>query len=463
MLSTPETMQAPAAGLGLPPVHSLERRRLQCYLALMLGDAISVFAGFGIIGYLYQGLAGIAQAMILAQMLMPVFLTVALYNRSYSIDALNNPRRGSLRVVTAVMLSSAAVVFIAFYTKSSAEFSRIIFTIGMLASLLLVSWTRAQMRSFVAWRCGPQVVYDLLIDDDGPAVDLPDCRRISASEAQLVPALDDPHALHRIGLALESADRVMVSCPPERRWAWATILKGANISGEVIDSAVAELGAHGARIAGQQGWLRVSLGPLELRSRVIKRLFDILGAGLGLLLLGPLLLVVTVAILLEDGSPVLFVQRRVGRGNRFFNMYKFRSMRAESSDSAGNRSTGREDDRITRVGRFIRRTSIDELPQLINVLLGEMSIVGPRPHALGSQAGTKLFWEVDFRYWQRHALKPGLTGLAQVRGFRGATDHESDLEQRLNADLEYLDGWSLWRDIRIVLGTVRVLIHERAY
>ena len=92
-----------------------------------------------------------------------------------------------------------------------------------------------------------------------------------------------------------------------------------------------------------------------------------------------------------------------------------------------------------------------------------MSIVGPRPHALGSQAGEKLFWEVDQRYWTRHALKPGLTGLAQVRGLRGATDLETDLAQRLEADLEYLDGWSLWRDLGIVLGTLRVLVHERAY
>ncbi|MBS0473739.1 MAG: sugar transferase, partial [Proteobacteria bacterium] len=94
---------------------------------------------------------------------------------------------------------------------------------------------------------------------------------------------------------------------------------------------------------------------------------------------------------------------------------------------------------------------------------GRMSLVGPRPHALGSQAGDKLFWQVDNRYWQRHALKPGLTGLAQVRGLRGATNRETDLQHRLNADLEYLDGWSLWRDVGIVARTMSVLVHDRAY
>lgn len=138
-------------------------------------------------------------------------------------------------------------------------------------------------------------------------------------------------------------------------------------------------------------------------------------------------------------------------------------MRLAGLDHHGARSAQRGDRRVTRIGAIIRRTSIDELPQLFNVLKGEMSIVGPRPHALGSQAGTKLFWEVDEQYWTRHALKPGLTGLAQVRGLRGATDVESDLTRRLDADLEYLNGWSIWRDIGIVLGTLRVLTHSKAY
>jgi lipopolysaccharide/colanic/teichoic acid biosynthesis glycosyltransferase len=160
---------------------------------------------------------------------------------------------------------------------------------------------------------------------------------------------------------------------------------------------------------------------------------------------------------------VFFVQERVGWGNRLFKMYKFRSMWFEKTDHSGFRSASRRDDRITRVGGFLRKTSLDELPQLFNVLKGDMSIVGPRPHAVGSTAEDRLFWEVDERYFNRHAVKPGLTGLAQVRGFRGATLTRRDLSNRVQADLEYLSGWSLWRDLAIIVRTLKVLVHRNAF
>ncbi|MBL0915539.1 MAG: sugar transferase, partial [Sphingopyxis sp.] len=186
-------------------------------------------------------------------------------------------------------------------------------------------------------------------------------------------------------------------------------------------------------------------------------------AGLALVILSPILLIVAVAIKLESPGPVIFRQMRVGQGNRQFRIFKFRSMRVENSDAEGRQSTGRVDDRITRVGQIIRRTSIDELPQLLNVIRGEMSMVGPRPHALGSTAGDALFWHASQKYWLRHALKPGITGLAQIRGFRGATEHVDDLARRVRCDLEYLSNWSLWFDVMIMLKTVRVVMHKNAY
>ena len=382
-------------GDDLLPAPSLERRRLECYLALMLTDVAAVFLGFALAGSLYNGAAGRAEAYMLAPVVLPIFVTIALYNSCYSIAALRKPMLGILRSQVALLMAATAVVFIAFYLHSRLNFSRPGFTIGILGSSLVLFVARQQMRDFVTLRCGRSVINRLVIDDDGPPVRIPDSIHVSARALNLEPKLDDPHALDRVGLALRNIDRVIVSCPRERRAAWAMMLKGANVEGEVLDDEVAQLGAQGARVVHGHGLLLVSVGPLGLRERAIKRMFDVVLAGAALLALAPILLVVALAIKLEDRGPVFFLQRRLGRGNRFFRIYKFRSMTDAQTDGDGVVSASRTDQRVTRVGRFIRRTSIDELPQLINVLKGDMSLVGPRPHAIGSQAGSKLFWEVD--------------------------------------------------------------------
>ena len=199
----------------------------------------------------------------------------------------------------------------------------------------------------------------------------------------------------------------------------------------------------------------------RVRERAIKRAIDIIGALVLLLALAPSMLGIAMLVRLRSGKPILYREQRVGRGGKPFTLFKFRTL---DEGSASARSIAPEDDpRITMVGLPLRRTRLDELPQLYNVLVGDMSLVGPRPHALGSQAGNKLFWEIDMRYWQRHSLRPGMSGLAQVRGYRGATDHESDLVDRLQSDLEYLEGWTILRDIKIILLTLRVMMHDRAY
>jgi lipopolysaccharide/colanic/teichoic acid biosynthesis glycosyltransferase len=459
----PEVSLAKGAAMLPASLPGLERRRLQAYLAIMLGDIAMLLAAFTLGGYLYLGRAGIEMGWVLGQLVVPLFLTVALYNNAYSLQTLTSAGYGMTRALIALGLSSALVIFVTFYTKSSLEFSRVTFTLGVLLSAFALPWLRAQMRAFVRWRCGSAVLNELVIADGGPPVDMPWVRQIDAEKLSIVPDRSDPVALDRIGLLLRNVDRVIVSCPPERREAWAMIFKGAGIDGEVLDDTIVLLGAKGARQVAGHGLLQVSVGPLGLRSRAMKRLFDIVVATVAIVVISPVLAVVALLVMMEDGGPALFVQRRMGQGNTFFGMYKFRSMSVGRNDDHGERSTSRGDDRITRIGRFIRRTSIDELPQLFNVLRGDMSIVGPRPHAIGSQAGDKLFWEVDSRYWLRHALKPGMTGLAQVRGLRGATDHESDLAGRLNADLEYLNGWSIWRDITIFFATLRVVVHDKAY
>lgn len=453
--------RAPRNGLAL----SLERRRLQLYLALIICDSAILLGSFALISGVYLSLMPLAEAMAPGYLLLPLFQTIAMYSGTYSREGLIHWHEATKRCVVALLVSTLLLSFLAFLMKTSEDYSRVVFAASVTLSAVAMGFLRYFVARITLYLWGPSMTNRLLIDAGGPEVRIPHVYRVSSREHALRPDLEDPVMLDRLSRYLRNMDQVIVSCEPADRIAWSEVLKGSGIHGEVISDYAREIGALGIvrhREANVYGLL-VSTGQLAMRARITKRLFDLTASAAGLLLLLPVLLLCALAIRLDDGGPVFFRQRRMGRGNTFFDIYKFRSMRVAKADAAGLRSASRDDDRITRVGRFLRRTSLDELPQLINVLLGDMSIVGPRPHALGSHAGDKLFWEVDRKYWQRHCLRPGITGLAQIRGLRGATDTEADLSDRLQADLEYLNSWSLWGDIKIILGTVRVLVHHRAF
>ncbi len=190
--------------------------------------------------------------------------------------------------------------------------------------------------------------------------------------------------------------------------------------------------------------------PLTAGARTAKRVFDLIGASVGLLLLAPVLLAIAVAIRSDSPGPFLFKQKRGGFNGRVFPIFKFRTMRVLEDGPSITQAT-REDDRVTRVGRFLRHTSLDELPQLLNVLRGEMSLVGPRPHALAHDAAYRsLISAYPFRQY----VKPGITGWAQVNGFRGETPTLECMKRRVDLDLWYACNWSFWLDLRILLGTV---------
>ena len=187
---------------------------------------------------------------------------------------------------------------------------------------------------------------------------------------------------------------------------------------------------------------------------------DVTLAVTALLLLSPVLLLAALAIKIDSGGPVLFRQRRFGYNNRLFRIYKFRTM-VVAEDGLNVKQAQLGDRRVTRVGAFLRRTSIDELPQLLNVLKGEMSIVGPRPHAL---VHNELFARQLENYPCRHRVKPGITGWAQIHGFRGETKTAEDLQKRIDHDLYYIDNWSFWLDLEIIIRTGFALISgRRAY
>ena len=203
--------------------------------------------------------------------------------------------------------------------------------------------------------------------------------------------------------------------------------------------------------------IEIQRPPLSRRDLSIKRIFDVVLAGLGLMLLSPLLFVTSIAIKLDSSGPIIFHQRRRGFSGREFAIYKFRTMTV-LEDGPCIRQAQRDDVRVTRLGRLLRASSIDELPQLINVLAGEMSLVGPRPHAI---AHDDEYSDAIDNYAFRHHVKPGISGWAQTRGFRGETADVSSMSKRIQLDLWYINNWSLWLDIRIIARTCVELLRPR--
>ncbi|MCK2056732.1 undecaprenyl-phosphate glucose phosphotransferase [Methylobacterium sp. 37f] len=186
---------------------------------------------------------------------------------------------------------------------------------------------------------------------------------------------------------------------------------------------------------------------------VAKTIFDrVVGCAM-LLVLAPVMLAVALAVRLTSPGPVLFRQKRYGFNNELIEVFKFRSMYVSQSDAGAARLVTRDDPRVTPVGRFIRKTSLDELPQLFNVIKGELSLVGPRPHALQAKAANTLYDQVVDGYFARHKVKPGITGWAQVNGWRGETDTSDKIQKRVEHDLHYIENWSILFDVKIMLAT----------
>jgi lipopolysaccharide/colanic/teichoic acid biosynthesis glycosyltransferase len=201
-----------------------------------------------------------------------------------------------------------------------------------------------------------------------------------------------------------------------------------------------------------ESWIRVALDkPVQFAA---KRATDIAVSGLALLFLLPFFAMIAAAIVIENRGPVFFTQQRWGRGGKLIRIFKFRSMRSDMCDVTGVAQTRENDPRVTRIGAFLRKTNLDELPQLFNILLGDMSLVGPRCHVPGMLAAGRPYEDLVHEYHLRHLVRPGLTGLAQVHGLRGPTDREDLARGRIARDLEYVRTFSFVSDIRIMFRTV---------
>ena len=201
--------------------------------------------------------------------------------------------------------------------------------------------------------------------------------------------------------------------------------------------------------------------PIRDMGQLVKRAEDLVLSSLALILLSPVLLVSALLIRFTSPGPVMFIQPRVGFNNETINVFKFRSMYTHMTDLGARKTTTRDDPRVTPVGRVLRRFSIDELPQLLNVLQGSMSLVGPRPHGTEMMVGDRFYHEAVRGYAGRHRVKPGITGYAQVKGLRGEVRTIERAKRRIELDKHYVDNWSFWLDIWILFATVRAVLFDR--
>ncbi len=204
--------------------------------------------------------------------------------------------------------------------------------------------------------------------------------------------------------------------------------------------------------------------PINDWDSVAKRAFDIVFSLLGIIAFSPIMLATAIAIKLDSKGPILFKQKRHGFNNEEINVYKFRSMYVDQCDPTAVKAVTKSDPRVTRVGRFIRKTSIDELPQFFNALFGSLSLVGPRPHAVAAKTQSVLYTEVVDGYFARHRVKPGVTGWAQINGWRGEVDSDEKIRMRTEFDLFYIENWSLMFDLKILFLTpISLLKSENVY
>jgi polysaccharide biosynthesis protein PslA len=431
-----------------------KKTRVLISISLMASDFIALIVGFTSANIVVYGFDDLPQIGTVLAASLPLMLMFGLHDSAYSSRVGINAPRSIYRGLKSFLFLAAALMLLAFLFKIGADFSRAQFLVGTLLSVVLMTVFRWGVANYNVIPASRGLFADLHIYDGDHEPKDGGLFVLNAAQAGLVPNRSDSRMMSRLGMFAKGMDSVVVHCAPDVRESWAQALKTLDVPTEIVVPELDQLRPLAITARDGHASILLSDGRLTWEQEVLKRLFDLALVIPMLPLLLPIFLVVAVAIKLDSPGPVFFRQNRIGIGNRSFRIWKFRSMQFSQQDSGASKLTQRDDPRVTRVGAFIRRTSIDELPQLLNVLTGDMSLVGPRPHAPLAKAGSLLYWEVDETYWERHVVKPGITGLAQVRGFRGNTFIESNLRDRLQADLEYVAKWSLILDVKILATTI---------
>ena len=423
-----------------------------------------------------------------ATILCALLLTTAFYLINlYDLRYIANPYNQYKKIIAASSISFMLMVLIAFTLKSSTEFSRVWLFLWFITTTVLICSSRILFRSFLrrtadsGWLSrniivvggtgmGEQLIETLNQGNDpwNRVIGIFDDRK-----TRLPNTVADAPVLGNIDNLIDYVrryriDDVIVALP----WAANNRIQEILRQLEVLPVRVSlcsdligiDLPRKNYSICDGLPVIGVFDKPLDGWGSIIKGVMDKVLSSIALVLLAPLLACIAAAIKLESRGPVIFKQKRYGFNNQLIEVWKFRSMFTDQQDNNAEQLATRNDPRITRVGAFIRKTSLDELPQLVNVLRGDMSLVGPRPHATQAKAAGRLYQDQVTRYAVRHKVKPGITGWAQANGWRGETDTEEKIQKRVEYDLYYIQHWSLTFDIHILLKTVwAVLFPKNAY
>lgn len=417
-------------------------------------------------------------------------LTILLYELGdlYQVPALLKPLSNSARLLFLWAGAFALLAVAGFFLKISSDFSRLmfgtwfslgfmlVFTLRLVTAQLIRRWARNGAMERRAVIVGGGQAAETLIRalEQQPYNDIRICGIFDDRDDRRSPPIVAGYPkLGNISELIEFAriariDMLIVSLPVSAEKRVLSLLKKLWVLPVDI-----RLSAHSTQLQfrprsysyiGSVPMLDIFDRPINDWDSVAKRAFDIVFSLIGIIVFSPIMLATAIAIKLDSKGPVLFKQKRHGFNNEVIEVYKFRSMYADQSDPTAKKTVTKNDPRVTRVGRFIRKTSIDELPQFFNSLLGNLSLVGPRPHAIAAQSHNMLYNEVVDGYFARHRVKPGVTGWAQINGWRGEMDTDEKIRKRTEYDLDYIENWSLWFDLRILFLTpIRLLNTENAY
>jgi Undecaprenyl-phosphate glucose phosphotransferase len=436
----------------------------------------------GLIAYFarYQSLAVEFRHGLILLLGMAVVANVMSVIGAYDLANLRNVRTQLIKILGGWGLSIAIVLAIAFFDKIADQYSRLWIGYWFVLGASMSIAARFVVAGYIARRrrAGNLTINVAIVGCEPFAQEV--MRQVTwPGEVEVrVVGIFEPRLTASAGIAADATvagllrlarkthiDEILVHLPEKRDAEFGTMLSklgelpvNVNLCPDLSDLPIAP---RKLTVLQETFMISVFERPLTGWAAVLKRAEDIVLSGLLLLFFLPLMLVIAAIIKLDSPGPVFFVQPRFGFNNNPIMVRKFRTMTANAADDPTVPQARRNDPRITRIGHFLRKSSLDELPQLLNVLMGEMSLVGPRPHAI---AHNEYYAEIIDGYLRRHRVKPGMTGWAQVNGWRGETSTVDSMNERVSHDLYYIENWSLHFDFWILLRTLTVgFIHRNAY